>query len=399
MLDQIVERLRHSKEQLTPQSLFKDNKSPLAKNNILEWQRAKEAKNGQLTLVVLCSDARLSSVLLFNNRKIASVSSIAANGETEPFKYLLDHEAIGKVVVVGHYDGEKANKDKVIEGCGGVGARARLTKAEKVTDDDLINYVSKIESPDILQQTLIIVEKIARLTDKPIFGTAVDHISFKAHSLVQAVIDNGIRRIIYNSELQKPAGQRKETIPLIPENQLDPMFKQLLEENKRVVHSLNLDLRFSESQKIQNPKAVFLSTLPLPLALRYPKTFGKPNTGFVVRLPFNKNQVEHDMEDLQQGKITITKIFLREVIAQIKYPIDHTIKATKKGEPFSDTKTLIIETPSLDLSFEIAQRLVREQQFIKDWIKKCGGKIMIAEIEADTKATSQIQYFSPENSS
>lgn len=398
MLDQ-PEFLRHGQEQLTPESLLRDNRSPLARLNIREWQQAKEAKDGRLTLVVLCSDARLSSVLLFNDGKIASVSSIAANGETKPFKYLLNHAAIGKVVVIGHYDGEIASEQSRIEGCGGVGARARLTGEDKARGDDLVKYISKIESTDILQQTLKIVEKIARLTDKPIFGVAVNHLSFEAHPLVQAIIEKRTRKIIYNPELNKPASQRKEIIPLITEDQLDPIFKKLLEENRTVVQRLNSDSQFSESQKIQNPKAVFLSTLPLPLAIRYPETFGNPNTGFVVRLPFNKNQVERDMTDLGQGSITITKKFLREVIAQIKYPIDLAIKATKKGEPFFDTRTLIIETPSLDLSLEIAQRLISGQQFIKDWIIKCGGKIMIAKIDSKTKATSQIQNFSPENSS
>jgi carbonic anhydrase len=391
MVDGASEQLGYQREQLTPVSLLKDNRSPSAKKNIFEWREAKEAKNGQLTMVVLCSDARLNSVLLFNNRKIASVSSIAANGETEPFKYLLNHGAIGKTVVIGHYDGEKAKTKNVVEGCGGIGERARLAETERVASDDLGDYVSRIESPDVLQQTLIIVEKIARLTDKPIFGTAVDHLSYEIHPLAQAVTDEkGVRHIIYNSELQKPASQRKQTIPLIPEGEIDPMFKQLLDENQRVAQRLNLDSSFSESQKIQNPKAVVLSTSPLPLALRYPETFGQPNTGFVVRLPFSKSEPE---------KITITKKFLREVTAQIKYPISHAIIATEKGEAFSDTKTLIIETPSLELSAEIAQRLIEEQEFIRNWIEIKGGKIIIAEIEAGAKATSKMQYFSPENSS
>ncbi len=381
---------------ITPDSLKAENLSPKAIHNISEWRKAKEAKNGQLDLIILCSDARLSSVMLFDNKNIASVSSIAANGETDPFKYLLNNDAIGRVIVISHYDGEKANKENLISGCGGMGARANMGKGKQVDDaSGLTEFISKIESSDTLQQTLVIVEKIARLTDKPIFGTAVDHLSYQAHPLVQVVTENGVRKIIYNSELQKPASERKETIPLIPEDQLDPRFKHLLEENKAVVQRLSSDTRFSENQKIQNPKAIFLSTSLLPLALRYPETFSKPNTGFVVRLPFSKNQIESDMEDLQQGKTTITKKFLREVTAQIKYPIDHALKA-KKGDSFFDTKTLIIETPSIELSAEIAHRLVTEQQFFRDWITKCGGKIIIAEIGPKNKLSSRIQFYSPD---
>ena len=176
---------------ITPDSLKAENLSPKAIHNISEWRKAKEAKNGQLDLIILCSDARLSSVMLFDNKNIASVSSIAANGETDPFKYLLNNDAIGRVIVISHYDGEKANKENLISGCGGMGARANMGKGKQVDDaSGLTEFISKIESSDTLQQTLVIVEKIARLTDKPIFGTAVDHLSYQAHPLVQVVTEN-----------------------------------------------------------------------------------------------------------------------------------------------------------------------------------------------------------------
>jgi len=388
------EYLQRRSLEITPDLLLKENR--LAIKNITGWQEAKERKQGELTLVVLCSDARLNSVLLFGNKLVASVSSIAANGESEPFKYLLNHGAIGQVVVVGHYNGEQVRVGESVLGCGGLVGKDQIIKGKKTVaeGDDLGEYLNKIEAPDAITQTVEIVNKIARLTDQPIFGAAVDHITYKALPVAQSTIDEeGIRHTIYNREAYKSANERTMPIPVIPEEKLDPQFAILLEKNSKLSSKLKKSEEFKRNQRMQNPPAVILSTSPLPLALRYPKTFGRPNSGFVVRLPFSKKPDEFDSEGLIEGKITITKKYLKEAVAQLRYPIEHATDAIQ-GHDFFDTKVFIIETSSLELSTQIAQRLVTEQKFIRKWLQVKGGKIIASEVKSGK--TTQSQYFSTE---
>lgn len=389
------ERLRSRQLPLTPEYLLLESRAFRASGLVKQWQEAKERKQGELTLVVLCSDARLNSVLLFNNAKVASVSTIAANGETEPFRYLLNHGAIGQVVVVGHYNSEDLKPGEPIQGCGGLNAKRQIVDGQRqvVEGDDFGEYINRIEASDPVTQTVNIVNKLSSLTDKPIFGTAVDHITYRALPVAQSVVDeNGIRHTVYNQEVYKKAADRTQIIPVIPENELDQRFIELLRANNERADELNTDQEFMAGQRVQNPRAVILSTSPLPLALRYPRIFGDPNTGFVVRLPFSKKTEEDDMEGLNQSGVKISKKYLKEAVAQLRYPLEHAVNA-QTGQDFSETQTFIIETANLELSAEIARRLIRENKFIGDWIMKRDGKIIISEVKSGE--TTQSQYYPP----
>src|SRR3989339_2258272 len=89
---------------VTCQTLLADNKSPKALNNHREWRKAKESGEGQMTLYIVCSDARIVTAEIFDGLKIVSISSIASSGDLKPFSYLLQHPMVGQIVVVGHFD-------------------------------------------------------------------------------------------------------------------------------------------------------------------------------------------------------------------------------------------------------------------------------------------------------
>ncbi|PJC82659.1 hypothetical protein CO006_02505, partial [Candidatus Roizmanbacteria bacterium CG_4_8_14_3_um_filter_35_14] len=66
--------------------------------------------------------------------------------------------------------------------------------------------------------------------------------------------------------------------------------------------------------------------------------------------------------------------------AQIKYPLQEAIKHLQEGD-FSDTKTLIIETPNIVISQQIAGYLA-SLKLVKEWIEKKGGPIIIGEVKS-----------------
>src|SRR3989304_3446499 len=84
-----------------------DNSSAKARKNLIEWRIAKEARNGSLTLFVVCGDSRIVTTDIAGDNKIVSISSIAGSGDLKPFEKLLQHPAVGRIIVVGHFDHER----------------------------------------------------------------------------------------------------------------------------------------------------------------------------------------------------------------------------------------------------------------------------------------------------
>ncbi|MDH7475928.1 MAG: hypothetical protein QHH09_00450 [Microgenomates group bacterium] len=361
---------------ITAKTLLEVNQEDEAQINLRLWQEAKERKQGELTLVILCSDARLNSIwIMGGNILVASVSNIAANGETEPFKYLIRHKGVGRVVVVGHYDGKKLEENGVIAGCGGVDARQQITNEDQPPADELTAFISRIQ-PDSLKQTVAIVKQVSRLAgDKPVYGIAVDHLTLMAAPIAQSIVNERKERAIIYPQIIDNEGELGQ-IPALEEGSLTTEFLEIIEKNTQLTTArLMADPGFAERQKVQNPRAVVLSTSPIPIGLRYPPLFGCPNTAFVVRLP-----IEKLTEIASSPRVKIRAKDLKQAITQLYYPIKHAIYANE-GQSFFDTKTLIIETSSLEESKRIAQQLIADP-LIQEWIKQRGGKIIVTEVKS-----------------
>lgn len=149
---------------------------------------------------------------------------------------------------------------------------------------------------------------------------------------------------------------------------------------EKVVELLGQNNDFRESQKTQNPQAVFLSTSPIPVASRFPGLLGIPNSAFVVRLSFSKQVTESEVDSIKGNNFKITRNYLANASAQIKYPLQEAIKHISEGA-FSQTKTLIIETPDIVTSEQIAEHL-SSLKLVKEWIEKKGGQIIVAEVKS-----------------
>lgn len=369
---------------INPQRLLKDNQSEIAKSNILKWQEAKNRPGG-LTLVVLCSDARLQSILMFDDVAIASVSTIAASGETEPFKYLLNHPSIGRVVVLGHYDGDKS-EEVPVKGCGGLGGREEQLKSKTPLfpkeSKDLEDFINQIQTADVFLQTHLIAQKIAQLRGDslPVIAAVIDHLSYKIDPVSLTLNEKGSIATVTNSELKISPDKRKNQLPIISLDSLDEESASFFKQNARVAELLSASNDFRIKQKTQNPQAVVLSTVPIPIASREPEIFGEPNSAFVVRLPFSKQIVEREEEDVQGENFKISKKYLANAAAQIKYPLHEALEHISEGA-FSDTKTLIIETPDINVSQEIAAYLTK-LKLVKEWMEKKGGQIIVSEVKS-----------------
>jgi len=192
---------------------------------------------------------------MFDDLAIASISTIAASGETEPFKYLLNHPSIGRAVVLGHYDGDEVNKIPV-SGCGGLHGKNQQLKTSRtlfpeIEADDLDEFISQIEHTDVFLQTHLIAQKVAQLRKDPlpIIAAVVDHLTYQINPISLTLQENGSLHTVINPELSIPPTRRK---------------------NEKVAKFLGRDSAFRESQKRQNPQAVVLSTSPIPIAISGP---------------------------------------------------------------------------------------------------------------------------------
>ena len=118
---------------------------------------------------------------------------------------------------------------------------------------------------------------------------------------------------------------------------------------------------FEERQRTQNPRAIVMSTSIIPPELRYPVTFGRPNEYFGIHIPMRKGD---------QG-VFVRKENIGAIMGELWYPIHngHT------GHGFSRTKTIVIETPDLGLSRNVAAAFLS-----RSWSGEFQGQVLIAQV-------------------
>ncbi|MFH0979779.1 MAG: hypothetical protein V1803_02445 [Candidatus Roizmanbacteria bacterium] len=373
---------------ITPDFLRIDNSSRKATLNRTEWRKAKEAKNGQITLFIVCGDSRIVTADIADDNKIVSISSIASSGDLKPFKKLFEHQMIGQIVVVGHFDHKKIDPvKKKVKGCGGEDASEKIEDGEIVIENEPLNtYVTQRVSKNFFENIKRTVEQAAALSEKPVLGVMVDHLTNAAFPMIEV---NKGKELMYPEkdlegfqwktidDVQKFINNYGDYFPQLRSADLSDVFREFIEKNRiKAKQRIENDPGFIERQRVQNPSTVVISTCPIPLALRFPDSFGHPNEAFVIRKAFSK-----------EGKtIKATEIDFMSIVGQLYYPL--------KQADFPRTNNILIETPDLEMSAQIADRLLKIS-FVQDWIKRKQGKIMIAELKHHE--TKKIQYYSSGN--
>lgn len=372
------ERKPHMKDSdlpLSPLSLLIDNKSDTALANLENFHRAE--RSGGLILAISCGDARVSPSLIFRgNASIATLHAVAAAPPLESFEDLLKNPGIAGFVVIEHYDGQAFKESGKPKGCGGLGARAQI-------EDKLIRQLGvprfvqrRLKSDDVVIQGLAYAKAIFELTGKPTLATTVDHLTDRLSPFAFLSKSGQSVPTGFEGDLLDPSSLYPEgIIPTIGDEKLSKKFRLLLSQNRQHADEIEDQYPdFRKTQKIQNPKIAFLSSSRVPAAIRYPATLSKPNTGFIIALPYVK-EIEQEGEERW-----IDLPDLDEAFEQVHFPISTCIEADP-GESFSDTTTILVETPSLDLSYHVAKELDR-RQWIQRWRQKTDGTIMYAQVNA-----------------
>lgn len=393
LLRRIEQGVITTENRISPQTLLRDNHLEKALKNRSEWRKTKELGNGQMTLYIVCGDARIVTAEMFQGPNIVSIASIASSGDLMPFIHLLQKDYVGQIVVVGHFDHEKINQSGEIAGCGGIDNSRKLKAGQVVVDEEnLDHFLEQRVTPEFFENVNHIVEKAALISGKPVLGVLADHLTYGAFPIIEQTGGKQVK-LAYDYLKRFRKGQLgdihefltigSDLFPELKLEDLNPVFRKIIINNrKKALKRLEKEPTFIEKQRIQNPGTVVVSTCPMPVALRYPDTFGEPNKAFVVRQPFFKegDGALYKLEDID----------FKSIVGQIYYPISHAIKNDLKSG-FSDTKDLLIETPDLELSAHIAHRLLNID-FIKEWIEKRGAKILIGEVKEEQ--TTQVTYYS-----
>lgn len=380
----MAEQLRPRPREINVDFLLNDNGSLEARNRVGEYKLAKIT--GQLTDVWFCGDARLMATIAFGTRNIRPIRTIAAAGDVDPFQYIANHQGSKQAVVLGHFDSTLQSGEGPLVGCGGLLERRKMDLTEEFAPDTAHGYVKhNVDSPDVAFQTLKSAWRLTEFTDKPVLAGLWDHSTYQITPI--GLFDRGkrvsesiipLKDIVHNRT--KEINIREMTVPLDIEELLNPELSKLLENNREIGEQLARDEAFRNSQKVQNPPLLMITTSVVPIPSRYP-SMQSPNVVFKVLLPFAKEQSE-------QG-FSLSTEDLEFAISQSHYPISHTI-AAQPGRPFSDTKTILIETPDIRKSMDISAEL-RKRDWIRLWEEK-GGKIIVAKVKSGITEVATEDY-------
>lgn len=378
---------------ITPGLLLADNKSESSRRLRREWdvQRA----DGELTLEHDCDDARNYLSLRTAQRRSISIGGDTASSEA--FTGLFNDPGIKRIAVVIHYDRETVRKGKAPEGCGGLEVKKKQKCNEAPKQGGAYGYVDRsVPHEDPIIQAIKSADQTSRLTTKPILVGARDHLTgeIRPISLFQED-ENGVQ-LTYSAVRvgdildgsYNPEEIYANGMPFL--DKTDPMlrtFYTFFVDNEYEVRTLAdryPDLR--DRMKVQNPKAIVISTQVRPIRTRYRDVLGGPGTAFEVTIARGRKTLE--------AASRITNKAIEEALCQAHYAMSHAMDNREKaGKPFRDTHTIIVETTHLDESRRIAQALAQTDYGAR-WLNE-GNDVIIAEVRGGEIVDGNIEYFHP----
>lgn len=311
--------------------LVQDNWEALPK--IDRWQRAKS--KGDLTALVMCSDARVTSTLVVgDDQNVAEVKSISISGSMEPYRYLFGHAGFKRVVVLSH------------DPCGGRTAKEKQSSVSSQAPRSAEWYVNeKIGSPNASANALRQGHEVSQYTNKPVLTGWIENQTGRVHP--DFFIEEGKVRDVDDGA---------------PE-----AFVDFLAINQELTRTREQDEEFQRRQLVQNPSCILVSTSIIPLVVKSGHLWVEPNQVFGITIPYSK------------GERGVQVTHIEEVVAQTEFAIDKALNASEGGD-FSGTKTLIVATPSLSLSRDVASQIL-QQPVISKW-KQREGIILLNELNS-----------------
>lgn len=375
--------------QVTPDLLMEANASPLSQERIAAYKSAKAG--GELVLFKLCADAR-SGPSLFNYDAAAVDRSIAASVSPTEYGEAIRHHGVGAIVIAPHFDGVKSEDQGFFNGCGGQdafrGLHGHEPNKDGIPDPDVAQYLRQnISSENPFVQAFRLKDQVMRQFlkqgeeehFKPIMLGAIDHRTGLFIPVWFSGRDERGRYVttstLQSHHIQNPQFITPDNVRQFDPEELPETFREVLVNNKRFVSN---HPELTESQRIQNPDVIVVTTALMPLRNRYANLFDTPNTVFVVGAPASANAAGN-------GELHVTDPGL--ILDQVSYPVEHALKAYEAESPFKDTRTILFETGSMAESMILAEEFT-QKPWAYDWRNE-GGQIIVAETRSGetTRAT------------
>jgi len=363
---------------LTPDILLEANSSRAVIDTIDTYQEAKLL--GLLIGVDGCADARNQAEDLTGTFNIATNPSIAASYSKDRFQYLFKHKGFAGHMTLGHYSGNLLAEYLFPKGCGAHGAKEQLdAKNIKESDVPVHDYVlNRVVSADPVVQTYHSAKEIAKLTKKPVLAAVQDHLQgiiiptclfLDGGESVVAPFDH---QLFDDPKYLLENFYKNGKIPELDIDQLPLPLQEILVNNRQFMSNYKKDNPdFKNSQLVQNPELIVLSSSIVPPGLRYLGVCNKLNTTFNLSLPFVKE--EKNIVGFKASDIC-------DVFNQLHYPISHAATAAGSNDPFYNTGTLLLETSYLKYSKQLAY-LLSMQEWMTPWFNR-GGQILIGEVKS-----------------
>lgn len=363
--------------EITPVGLLTDNQSAETQDGITKWRETREAHN--LIVIDKCSDARS-----FEDEEAGKVilPSIAASGPIEPFERVYQDPKVSAIMTLSHYSGLLERLGENPSGCGGRAGKAAQKNGSGPIEGDTNSYIRQhVPHEDVVVNSILRALKLSRLTQKPVLAAAQDHITglikplawFQTNERGKHRGESEIPLDFLVEGGYDPSKIYEHGVPSLPIEVLPDDLAQLIIDNQNHVAALEQAFPdFNKSQEVQNPKTLLLSTSTKPARIRYPKTFGLPGTFFSLR--FGRERID--------GGDIVNPDSLHEGLRQAHFPIYNSVKNHgNDAEQFSRTNTVLIETSSLDTSFDLALELA-EKDWMKEWMSLEGHQILLARTRA-----------------
>lgn len=366
---------------LNPEKIFEDSRSKPAE--IARQKYSIDEANKNVTVAEFCGDSRNGKVFFGPNISTKEVRSIGISVPRNRIASVVNAESVGRMAIIGHHDGETVKEGCCPGGCGALHEKGKMSSGEiKQIPEQVSGLYDQVERyvlyPDVLAQTFNKADHMSTFTAKPIMSATVDHrsgeifpIAFFNHGFfVDGLLSNYEEMRSRVAKTGKIINYENGEIPRMSLEQIPAEFRDLIIENKKQVAFLREFVPgFSESQRVQNPHTLFISSAAIPPEVCMPGIFdaNQANQFFKLFIPRNSNLIE---------KRYVPEL-ITPVLEQGHYPLLHAIQHHGfSTAAFSRLKNIWVNTSNINASRNVAQFFL-EQPVVKDFLRVKGSSAQV----------------------
>lgn len=371
-----------TRQRITPDDFVADGNSLAAREFAQSWREA--LIEGDLAALFACSDARV----VYNPKNTIGFRSISATvpNELHGRGNVLSREFGTRLAVVMTHYSDSLPRFRA-RGCGGADEKAAMRSGGIEGIDVEREGAARFVNRHVIHEDPLITAsystiKIAEQSGLPVLGTAQDHTTGKLVVLNAAMPTSrgGIEIISTFSLSELIEGQYNEQeiyangIPALEEDRIPDEFSPFLIRHQTYVDDLKRrHPNFHETQLVQNPDIVLLTSVIRPSRGRLPRTSGaSANRVFAITVARNPDDRSRDVDDKS----------MQNASDELAYPLGKALQSGGDASlPFSSLHgkgTVILETRSLDRSRRLAAELSRKPWF-EEWASVPENQIMVAQ--------------------